>query len=361
IATGPSTTQAPEPAPRSFFSRKNLIITAAAALVVAVAGTLGGVFLTKSGGDALSLRATLTNPGKVPANALEFSPDNSTLVATDNAHAATAGQNSASVFNTSATAGMPGFSYDGLGNDLAYSPDGTRLAIAGAYLYVYNAANHSPVAYIPNVSPQAVAFGQSGQGLAVGGRWTSTSSEEVGLLNPATRQWTATMSGLPKNSYINALAYAPDGTTLAASDAVNGQLYVWNTSSRSLVTTPVPLTAATGPIAFSHDGKTLAVATGGTGSVRLWNVDSKTWSGAAMTDAKSKGVKGIAYSPDGKTLAVADGNGTVNLWDTATGKLIIARQVNPKGVASVTFSPDGKALATGDAAGQIELWAVSGQ
>jgi hypothetical protein len=359
-APKPSTAKAPLPTSKPLFSRKTLIITASVALVVAVAGTVGGIFLTKSGGSPLSLRATLANPGKVAANDLVFSPADSTLVATDNAHDAAVGQNSASVFNTAAAVPVPpGFAYAGLGYSLAYSPDGTRLAIAGADLYVWNTTNHAPVAYIPNVSPQAVAFGQDAHTLAVGGRWASTSSDEVELLNPDTHQWTATMPGLAKNSYISAVAFAPDGTTLAASDTANGLLYVWNTSSRSLVTAPVPLTSAAGPLAFSPDGKTLAVSTGATGSVRLWNVAGKSWS-APLTDANSKGVKGIAYNSDGKTLAVADGNGTVNLWNTATGKLIVAKQVSPKGVASVAFSPDGKALATGDAAGNIELWALSG-
>jgi WD40 repeat protein len=55
---------------------------------------------------------------------------------------------------------------------------------------------------------------------------------------------------------------------------------------------------------------------------------------------------GIAFSPDGKTLAEGcNGNGTVKLWDIASGK-----ERTPRGhtdfVQPVAFSHDGKTLAT---------------
>ncbi|MBO0776500.1 MAG: PD40 domain-containing protein, partial [Actinobacteria bacterium] len=307
----------------------------------------------------LSLRATMTNPGRGPVSDIAFSPSGTTLAATDNAHAAASSQNAATMWNTATGSEIGSFPYAGLGNGVAFSPDGGTLAIAGADLYVWNVASHANIAYLPSVSPQSVAFGRDGSTLAVGGRRNSTSSEEVGVLNVATRQWTATLPGLTRNSYVSALAFAPDGRTLAASDSANGVLYVWNVAGRNLLTTPVPLTASTGPLAFSPDSGTLAVSDGGTGGVRLWDVPSRAW-GTTLTGPQSKGVRGIAFSPDGKTLAVADANGTVDLWDTASGKLTATQQVNAKGADAIAFSPDGKTLATGDGSGQIKLWAVSG-
>lgn len=67
---------------------------------------------------------------------------------------------------------------------------------------------------------------------------------------------------------------------------------------------------------------------------------------------------GLAYSPDGKTLVSIDGSGTVNLWDSSTGK------ADPKRgfiggatgtIYGITFSPDGKTLATWDDL-NLTLW-----
>ena len=58
----------------------------------------------------------------------------------------------------------------------------------------------------------------------------------------------------------------------------------------------------------------------------------------------------MAYSPDGKTLASACDDGTVILWDAATGKPRGEPLAGHKGaVYAVAFSPDGKTLASAGA------------
>ena len=77
-------------------------------------------------------------------------------------------------------------------------------------------------------------------------------------------------------------------------------------------------------------------------------------------------VSGVAVSPDGKTVASASSDGTIGLWDTATGKASHAPLKSAEGgFESVAFSPDGKYLATGEGGrsgsvgGQIVLWDVA--
>jgi WD40 repeat protein len=67
-------------------------------------------------------------------------------------------------------------------------------------------------------------------------------------------------------------------------------------------------------------------------------------------------VNSVTFSPDGRWLATAGDDGTVKLWDTATGRLVRILTGHSDKVGDVAFSPDGRYLASSDGQKVVHLW-----
>jgi WD40 repeat protein len=172
-----------------------------------------------------------------------------------------------------------------------------------------------------------------------------------------------------------ALAFSPDGKTLAAARTGLKAIQFWNvTSGKSMgqfaIDTPEPVSQrSVQSLAFSPDGKTLAVGDGGpldpskTGKLRLLEVATgrerqKPFDLPPTLNDQGKPpplgyIAAVAFLADGKMLLGAGTDGTVQVWELATGK-VVARleRVNN----AMAISPDGKTVASAGADGSVRLW-----
>jgi len=112
-------------------------------------------------------------------------------------------------------------------------------------------------------------------------------------------------------------------------------------------------------VAFSPNGKLLASADAD-GTVRLWNPATGEAVGAPLQTGSGSqgGVSAVAFSPDGKLLASADTKGTVRLWNPVTRRPVGAPLWKDRnaGVFGLAFSPDGKLLAGEDENATVRFW-----
>jgi WD40 repeat protein len=105
-------------------------------------------------------------------------------------------------------------------------------------------------------------------------------------------------------------------------------------------------------IAFSADGKLLA-SSGFEGSVKIWDV--ATGLEVRTITGPQYALEDLTFSPDNKTLAASTSGDSIKFWDVATGH---ERQVVKDEARSVVFSPDGKLLAGAAGYDQAKVWDV---
>jgi WD40 repeat protein len=163
--------------------------------------------------------------------------------------------------------------------------------------------------------------------------------------------------------FATALVFSPDGTTLALGGrsrlAENGSFVkLWDVRQEKTIggteerkEPPLPLGAG-GRItclAFSRDGKLLA-AGDENGKLRLF--DGPTGKAIWERDGHVAGVSGVGIAADGQTLVSSSTDKTVQLWDAKTGKRLRMLAESKGPVTALAFSPDGRFLAIAATVGE---------
>ena len=198
--------------------------------------------------------------------------------------------------------------------DLAYSPDGKRVATAYG----------SPV----------------------------EDENLIELIDPIS--WTVSANLTP--GIVQNIAFSPNGKFFAASpDRYN--VRIWDLEKGVLAYKFfTSFTGSINSMQFSPDGNLLAVGNYD-GIVQLYDVNS----GVLVREIPvGAAVESLAFSPDGRLLASGSGfqDNSIRLWSVTTGELLNTLKGHPQAVTSLLFSPDGKLLVSGSFGGLVRLWGI---
>ena len=239
--------------------------------------------------------------------------------------------------------------------DIAYSPDGTKLAVAaGNGVWLYDAQTCQELVQCAGhiYTVHSIAFHPNGKTLA-----------SVGIGPDQTvRIWDVQTGKNLRTFKCKAwdVAFSPDGKTIVGGGFPH-KVYLLDADTGKLLRT---FTGHTDyhvrNVAFSPDGKTIASMGGRSGIVMLWDVN--TGKRLRTLTTQIKGIHNLlTFSPDGRLIASGHDVTTISLWDVHTGKHLQAiTNICTFNKVSSVFSPDGKMIISGPRkVYEIGLWDVN--
>ncbi len=170
-------------------------------------------------------------------------------------------------------------------NDLAYSPDGYRIAVLNSFSVSildavtlsteFNFDFEAQVSISTNLS-----FSPTGQYIAVG-----SLNGEIALLDLETQ--TRTRAFIGHTGDVNQIVFSPDGKQMAST----ANSLIVGTSSTNL-------------------------------NIKIWDVATGTEIYRFIEDYRNKGFTQLTYSPNGQYLAAGTSDGNVIIWELLDGALI---------------------------------------
>jgi WD40 repeat protein len=151
------------------------------------------------------------------------------------------------------------------------------------------------------------------------------------------------------------LAFSPDSQTLATCSFYKGMVSYWNAATGKSRPSFIEKEFGTRAVAFSPDGK--QVIHGGEASVI--HCRNRETGQEIRRIAVQDNLHSLAFSPDGKHIAASTAlfyRSFTHIWEAATGKELHVYPRHEQRIDFVTYMPDGKRIVTSGVDGTVRMW-----
>jgi len=219
-------------------------------------------------------------------------------------------------------------------------------------------AEAATTASLPKIEPKIpvkpqifdLAYSPDGKILALAGY------QEVRLIDPTSKQQLAALKG--HAGTVRAIAFSHDGKLLAAAGGLparSGEVLIWDVEQRKLLHSIHGHSDCIYGVAFSPDGKSIATASYDK-FVKLFDIESEKEIRTYKDHIDA--VYAVEFTPDGKRLVSGSADRTIKIWDVATGDRLYTLSEPQDGINTIAIDPTGKLVAAAGLDKSIRIWSL---
>ncbi len=233
---------------------------------------------------------------------------------------------------------------------MAFSPDAQKLATTSddgtVKIWDATAGQESYPLRGHQAAATSVDFHPDGQRLV-----SASADQTLKIWDPQTGRMLRDLPGHTKPVW--SAVYSPDGSMIASAGGdwgkpdEQGEVILWDAASGRMIQQWRAHRSVAWCVAFSPRGNQIASSGGeainGPGDIIIWDVDTKREIRSIVVSSNS-GIQGVAFSRDGTRLASSGSDGSVALWDAATGRVLQALKKREQSGGGLAFDSEGKRL-----------------